>query len=107
MSDRPETRHEGSWTFLTNHSHVLVCLRRNPELRLRDIGELVGITERSVFNIVNDLEAAGYIERRKVGRRNEYILLTDRPMRHSVESGRTVEDLLDAMVGESPTPPGQ
>jgi len=91
-------KHDGTWTFLTNHSHVLICLRRNPELRLRDIGDLVGITERSVFNIVNDLEAAGYIERRKVGRRNEYVLLTDRPMRHVVEQGKTVDDLLKAMT---------
>ena len=89
---------DGTWTFLTNHSHVLICLRRNPELRLRDIGDPVGITERSVFNIVNDLEAAGYIERHRVGRRNEYLLLTDRPMRHAVEQGKTVDDLLEAMT---------
>ncbi|MEM1334441.1 MAG: MarR family transcriptional regulator [Actinomycetota bacterium] len=93
-----EPRHDGTWTFLTNHSHVLICLRRDPELRLRDIGELVGITERSVFNIVNDLEAAGYLERRRVGRRNQYVVLSDRPMRHVVEQGRTVEELLRAMA---------
>lgn len=93
-----EERGEGTWTFLTNHSHVLICLRRDPGLRLRDIGEMVGITERSVFNIVNDLEAAGYIERRRVGRRNEYVVMADRPMRHEVERGKTVEQLLEAMA---------
>lgn len=90
--------HAESWTFLTNHSHVLICLRRNPDLRLRDIGELVGITERSVFNIVNDLVEAGYIERRRVGRRNEYVLIPGQPMRHQVEAGKTVEQLLEAMA---------
>ena len=93
-----DERADASWTFLTNHSHVLICLRRDPDLRLRDIGELVGITERSVFNIVNDLEAAGYIERRRVGRRNEYVVIPDRPMRHQVEQGKTVEQLLEAMA---------
>ncbi len=93
-----DERADASWTFLTNHSHVLICLRRNPDLRLRDIGDLVGITERSVFNIVNDLEAAGYIERRRVGRRNEYVVIADRPMRHQVEAGKTVEQLLEAMA---------
>lgn len=93
-----EERPDASWTFLTNHSHVLICLRRTPDLRLRDIGDLVGITERSVFNIVNDLEAAGFLERRKVGRRNEYVVIADRPMRHQVEQGKTVEQLLEAMA---------
>ena len=97
-ADDAGAKPDGTWTFLTNHSHVLICLRRNPDLRLRDIGDLVGITERAVFNTVNDLEAAGYIERHKIGRRNEYRLLTDRPMRHVVEQGKTVDDLLEAMT---------
>jgi DNA-binding IclR family transcriptional regulator len=95
--------HEGSWTFLTNHSHVLICLTRDPGLRVRDISERVGITERAVQKILGELEAEGYLSRTRVGRRNRYELHPDRPMRHQVERGHTVEELLDAMgrtVGE-------
>ena len=86
------------WTFLTNHSHVLICLARDPELRLRDIADLVGISDRAVFTIIGDLEAAGFVERRKVGRRNRYEVHPRKPMRHAVESGHTVDELLDVMV---------
>ena len=58
----------GGWTFLTNHSHALICLARNPDARLRDLAEQVGITERAVQRIVNDLEAAGGIQRHREGR---------------------------------------
>src|SRR6056297_1512701 len=80
----------GGWTFLTNHSHVLISLTRDPDLRLRDLAELVGITERAVQTILRDLEAGGYISRRRVGRRNRYDVHPDRPMRHPVESGHHV-----------------
>lgn len=87
----------GSWTFLTNHSHVLICLARDPELRVRDISEQVGITERAVQKILGELEAGGYLARTRVGRRNRYELHPGRPMRHRVERGHTVEELLDVM----------
>lgn len=97
MNDRaPED--QGAWTFLTNHSHVLICLARDPQMRLRDVADAVGITERAVQGIVKDLEVAGCLERRRVGRRNHYRVTDDRPMRHRVESGRSVGDLLDAMA---------
>lgn len=89
---------EGTWTFLTNHSHVLICLTRDPRLRLRDLAEQVGITERAVQGIVNDLEAAGCLTRHREGRRNRYEIVTDRPMRHSVERQHLVGDLLQAMA---------
>jgi DNA-binding IclR family transcriptional regulator len=89
--------HEGSWTFLTNHSHVLICLTRDPGLRVRDISEQVGITERAVQMILGELEAEGYLVRTRVGRRNRYELHPDRPMRHQVERGHAVEELLDVM----------
>jgi len=92
---------DGTWTFLTNHSHVLICLTRNPRLRLRDLAEEVGITERAVQGIVNDLEAAGCLMRHREGRRNRYDIVRDRPMRHRVERHHVVGDLLDAL---SPTP---
>jgi len=89
---------DGSWTFLTNHSHVLICLARDPRLRLRDLAEQVGITERAVQGIVNDLEAAGCLTRHREGRRNRYEIVADRPMRHSVERQHSVGDLLEAMT---------
>lgn len=89
---------EGSWTFLTNHSHVLICLARDPGLRLRDLSAQVGITERAVQSIIRDLEAAGYLERARVGRRNRYELHPDRPMRHPVEQGHLVAELLEVLA---------
>ena len=85
---------QAPWTFLTNHSHVLLCLVEDPEQRLRDVAERVGITERAVFRIVADLEEAGVITRRREGRRNQYEVHGDRPLRHAVEAHRTVGDLL-------------
>lgn len=88
---------QGSWTFLTNHSHVLICLARDPEMRLRDVGAQVGITERAVQSIIRDLESAGYLERARVGRRNHYRLHLELPMRHPVEQMHNVSELLDAL----------
>lgn len=88
----------GRWTFLTNHSHVLICLARDPKLRLRDLADQVGITERSVQGIVKDLEAAGCLTRHREGRRNRYDIVTDRPMRHQVETQHVVGDLLGVMA---------
>ncbi len=85
------------WTFLSNHGHVLVCLARDPEARLRDVALSVGITERAVQKIVSDLEEAGVVERLRDGRRNRYRLHPERPLRHPIESHRTVGALL-AMV---------
>lgn len=85
------------WTFLSNHGHVLVCLARDPEARLRDVALSVGITERAVQKIVSDLEEAGVVERIRDGRRNRYRLHPERPLRHPIESHRTVGALL-AMV---------
>jgi DNA-binding Lrp family transcriptional regulator len=82
------------WTFLTNHSHVLLCLARQPDTRLRDVAHDVGITERAVQRIVADLEAGGYLTRRKAGRRNVYAIDESRPLRHPVEAHQTVARLL-------------
>lgn len=83
-----------TWTFLTNHSHVLICLHRHPHIRLRDVAEQVGITERAVQRIVLDLEASGILSRQREGRRNVYQIHADRPLRHPLEGHRTVGDLL-------------
>ena len=83
-----------SWTFLTNHSHVLICLSRDPLMRLRDIANLVGITERAVQRIVAELEEGGVLSRERTGRRNQYEIHTDLKLRHAVEENCTVNDLL-------------
>jgi DNA-binding IclR family transcriptional regulator len=91
------------WTFLTNHGHVLLCLAHEPELRLRDVAEKVGVTERAVQRIVADLEEAGYLTRRRSGRQNEYDIATELPMRHPVESHQSVRALID-LVDERDRP---
>ena len=88
-----------SWTFFTNHGHVLVCLARDPDLRTRDIAERVGITERSAQAIVSDLVAAGYLTRIKEGRRNRYVVHGDLPLRHPLERDHTVGELLERLGG--------
>ncbi|MCA9580281.1 MAG: helix-turn-helix domain-containing protein [Myxococcales bacterium] len=82
------------WTFLTNHAHVLLCLAREPEGLLRDVAVEVGITERAVQRIVRDLEAEGYLHRKKEGRRNHYVMAEPKPLRHPIEAHRTTGDLL-------------
>lgn len=82
------------WTFLTNHGHVLLCLARAPELRLRDVAVEVGVTERAVQRIVADLEEGGYLVRRRSGRHNEYEINDSLPLRHALESHQSVQALV-------------
>lgn len=91
---------DAEWTFLTNHSHVLLCLATNPDKPLREVAAAVGITERSVQRIVRELEEAGYLERERAGRRNRYRLREDVPLRHPIEGHCTVGDLIE-MVRKS------
>lgn len=85
---------ERSWTFLSNHGHVLILINQDPDSRLRDIADAVGITERAATAIINDLEAAGYITRVRDGRRNRYTVHKNRRFRHPNESGHSVDELL-------------
>ena len=87
-----------AWTFFSNHGHVLVCLAQNPDARLRDVAQAVGITERAVQKIVTDLEVAGVVARERAGRRNHYRLHTDQPLRHPIEAHRTVGALLTMLL---------
>ena len=82
------------WTFLSNHGHVLVCIARRADARVRDIASDVGITERAVQRILSELEAAGVVERERIGRRNRYVIREDSPLRHPLESHCTVADLI-------------
>lgn len=90
------------WTFLTNHSHVIILLARYPSMVLRHVAARVGITERAVQRIIVDLEAEGFLEREKVGRQNHYRVLTDRPLRHSIEAHRSLGDLLALLCEANP-----
>ena len=83
-----------TWTFLSNHGHVLICLAKDPDSRLRDLAALVGITERAVQSIISDLEQSGAITRTRQGRRNRYEVHDDVPLRHPVEAPSTIADLL-------------
>lgn len=94
---------ERGWTFLTNHGHVLICLARDPDLRLREVAERVGVTERAVQSIVADLVHAGYLDRERHGRRNRYVVHPTRRLRHPVEDDHEIGDLLDAL-GAAPPP---
>ncbi len=85
------------WTFLTNHGRVLVLLFNHPQSTIREIAAKIGITERAVQKIVADLEAEGYIARHKVGRCNRYTIHPELPMRHMLERGHPVADLLAAL----------
>ena len=87
------------WTFLSNHAHVLIVLYSNPDLVLREVALKVGITERGVQRIVQDLEDEGFIRREKVGRKNHYQVLVDQPLRHPLEAHRKIGDLLELVVG--------
>lgn len=88
------------WTFLTNHAHVLLCLAGDPEMRLRDVAERVGITERATHAIVSELEEEGYLTRHREGRRNRYEIHPALPLRHPVEAHRTVRSILELLNPE-------
>lgn len=86
------------WTFLTNHAHVLIAIRREPELRQRDIAYAVGITPGAVVRILHDLEEQGYVTAERVGRRNRYTVDAAVLLRHPLEADHTVGDLIDALA---------
>ncbi|MFA6297675.1 MAG: hypothetical protein WC642_00825 [Nocardioides sp.] len=82
------------WTFLSNHGHVLVALAQDPQARMRDVADEVGITERAVQQIVHDLVGQGYLLKEKVGRRNRYEIVPGAHFRHALEAGVTLEAFL-------------
>jgi DNA-binding IclR family transcriptional regulator len=92
------------WTFLTNHAQVLLCIARDPGIRLRDIADRVGITERSAYGIVLDLADAGYIVKEKAGRRNRYEIQTHLPLPESSSRERTVGEVLALLAGSELRP---
>ena len=89
-----------AWSFLTNHARVLVCIAHDPGARLRDIAVAVGITERRVYAIVNDLTAAGYVvkDSHTDGRRYRYQIQTHLPLGETLGRERTIGEVLDLLV---------
>lgn len=94
--DQPRT-----WTFLTNHARVLISIAEAPGIRLRDIADRIGITERAAQRIVAELESGGYLSHEKVGRRNLYHLRPNAHLRHPLEQDIEIGQLLDFFVGRS------
>ena len=101
MSTPSKSEKDPSWTFLSNHSHVLICLAGDPSMRMRDVSVKVGITERAVQRIVAELESAGVLKRTREGRQNRYEVSRELPLRHPLESHRTIGDILALVVDES------
>ncbi len=90
------------WSFLTNHAQVLLCIAHDPGIRLREIGEAVGITERAAHRIVVELSDAGYISRERNGRRNRYTIQSDLPLPDPLAREQKLGDLLAILAGRRP-----
>jgi DNA-binding IscR family transcriptional regulator len=90
-----------TWSFLTNHARALLCIARNPGMRLRDIAAVLGITERSAYAIVAELTDAGYLVKNKDGRRNHYEIQGQLPLRGTIGRERTIGEVLDVLVEAS------
>lgn len=86
------------WTFLTNHAQVLICIAQDPEMRLREIGDRVGITERAAHRIVGELVGAGYVSRARNGRRNRYKINAGRRLPDPLTRSQKVGDLLGILT---------
>lgn len=84
--------------FVSRHGHVLIALSADPTLRLRDLAALIGVTERSLRYILNDLQDAGYLTRTKIGRRNHHTVTTTAPLRHQALTHHTIGELIAAMA---------
>ena len=85
------------WRFVTNHTQVLLCIARDPDVRTRDIAQMVGITERATQRIVADLVEAGFVTVERVGRRNRYAIDRETAMRHEAQAGHPIGELLDVL----------
>ena len=99
MSSSEEKR----WRFVSNHTQVLLCIARDQDVRMRDLAQTVGVTERSAQRIVADLVEAGFVERERIGRRNRYSINADRQMmRHPAQDGHEIGELLDLLKLDGP-----
>jgi DNA-binding transcriptional ArsR family regulator len=99
MGDENSQETPPRWDFLTNYAHVLVCVARDPGIRLRDIAAAVGITERAAHRIVSELVDEGYVVRERQGRRNRYQVKAKLPLPHPLAEEHEVGDLLGVLIG--------
>jgi DNA-binding Lrp family transcriptional regulator len=83
-----------TWTFLTNHGHVLLTVAADPDARVEEVAARVRISPRAVLGILRDLEDAGYLTRTRRGRRTHYEVVPHRPFRHPSEADREVDELI-------------
>lgn len=95
------------WSFLTKHARALVCIARDPGVRLREIAAVLDVTERRAFGIVTDLTKAGYVVKEKDGRRNRYSIQSHLPLRGSIDREPTIGELLGVLVDTGPTESAQ
>lgn len=98
-----EEPYPNAWRFLTNHTQVLLCIARTSDVRLRDVAEQVGITERAAQRILADLVEAGFIDRERHGRRNQYRINPDVHMRHPAQEGVEIGILLELLTATEPS----
>jgi DNA-binding transcriptional ArsR family regulator len=91
------------WRFLTQHARALVCIARDPGVRLREIADVLGVTERRAFGIVNDLTEAGYVVKEKDGRRNRYRIQNHLPLPAPIGREPTIGELLGVLIDTSTT----
>jgi DNA-binding MarR family transcriptional regulator len=97
-TDSSNANSDRSWQFVTNHTQVLLCIARDPDARLRDVADSVGITVGSAQRILSDLVDAGFVQRRREGRRNRYVVNRDAPMlRHVAQEGQDIGGLLELL----------
>ena len=89
------------WALMTNHGHALLCVARAPGMRVREIADCIGVTERAAHRIVSDLCRSGYISRHRNGRRNRYELHPDAQLQNARVAGHTVADLLGGLAPEA------
>ena len=91
------TESEKPWRFVTNHTQVLLCIARDPDVRMRTIADSIGITERAAQRIVRDLIDSGFVQRERVGRRNRYVIDRTLHMRHAAQHDHEIGELLDLL----------
>ncbi|MFP3712632.1 winged helix-turn-helix domain-containing protein [Puerhibacterium sp. TATVAM-FAB25] len=98
---RPPSRAGTSWTFLTHHGHVLLAVARSPDARVADVAARVGISPRATLTILKDLETAGYVRRRRVGRRSHYTVDPHRHFRHPADADHEIGELLAIFAADA------
>ena len=103
-NESPPSEKTSGWTFLTKHSHVLICIAQQPDVRLSEVASRVGIGERAVHRIVHELIDAGYLSVTKEGRRNIYDIDLDRPLRHPLESDHHIRAVVVPLLTPLLTP---